>query len=254
MDNIKQPLKNLGFSEKEVHIYMALLELGDASYTDLARASGIKRTTLYPIIDDLRERGIVRYLVDQRHLAATPPEELFQQLQANALQFHRLLPQLKVLGKKQRSISRVQFFNGTAGIKRAYLEGEGGKLTPVKDRIIRVISDGETWERFWETADPGFTKAYLQAAQQKHFRWKILAASGLESVYSLENGKQYGFEAKRVPPEYKSEFDMEIHRSYLILADLKNEQPYAIKIISTELAQALTNFFEFSWHATGTMK
>ena len=71
---------------------------------------------------------------------------------ANALQFHRLVPQLKELSKKQRSISRVQFFSGSAGIKRAYLEGEAGKLPPVKDRIVRVISDGETWEHFWQEA------------------------------------------------------------------------------------------------------
>lgn len=247
MDNIKQPLLNLGFTDKEANIYMALLELGSTSYTGLAKASGIKRTSLYAIIEQMQERGVVRYETDRRRLAPTLPEDLFRQLQANTLQFHRLIPQLKELGKKQRSISRVQFFTGKEGIKRAYLERDAKKLPLKKDRIIRVISDSTTWESFWKKTDPNFTENYLKDAKAKGFSWKVLA-SGSGSVYSLKRGQEYNFVTKILPPEYTSEFDMEIHGTHIIIADLKSEQPYAIKIISTELATALTNFFEFAWN------
>lgn len=251
MDNLKQPLKSLGFTEKEAQIYMALLELESASYTQLARASGIKRTSLYPIVQNMQERGFVHYEVDRRQLSPTPPDELFQQLQANALQFHRLVPRLKELGKQKRGIARVQFYSGKEGIKRVYLDNSKEKLPPTSERVVRVISDGKTWENFWNEVDPDFTEAYLKDMKARHYQWKVLTSSGTDGIYSKEKGKQYDFEAKTLPENYKSEFDMEIHGSHIIIADLKDKKPYAIRITSTELARALGNFFEFAWNLYG---
>ncbi len=247
MDNLKQPLQNLGFSEKEVDIYTALLELGVASYTDLAKASRIKRTTLYTIVQSMEERGFVRYSIDTRELTATPPDQLFSQLQANALQFHKFIPYLKELGQKKRSLSRVQFYAGKEGIKQVYSEMEL-ELPPKKDRIIRVISDGDTWDSFWQGVDVDFTKKYLQERRAKHYTWKILASGNNQGSYSSAQAEKYNFSVKNLPDTYKVEFDMEIHHSHIIITDLKSEQPYAIKIVGTELAQAMTNFFEFTWN------
>lgn len=247
MDNLKKPLKNLGFTDKEAAVYMALLGLGQTSYTDLAKASGIKRTTLYSIVRDMQERGVVRYLVDERKLTPTPPERLFRQLQGNALQFYKLIPQLKELGDKRRPISRVQFYSGVEGIKQAYTESDFKKLPPKKERRIRVISDGDVWEGFWQEADHNFTDTYLKETKARGFFWKVLTSGSTSGAYSPVRARQFNFEVKQLPAAYKSEFDMEIHATHLIIADLKSKQPYAIKIISAELAQAMAAFFDFAW-------
>lgn len=247
MDNLKKPLKNLGFSEKEVEIYTALLELRQASYTELARVTGIKRTSLYTMVQALQDRGVVQYSVDTRKLLPAAPDQLFAQLQASTTQFHRFIPQLKELGRKERPISRVQFFSGVEGVKRAYLENEDKKIAK-KDRVIRVISDGATWDAFWKDADRTFTREYLQEAKRRGYRWQVLTTGPDKGPYTPETARDFNVVIKMLPEGYKNEFDMEIRGEHIIMADLKSEQPYAIKIISSELARSLQNFFDFSWN------
>ena len=71
-----------------------------------------------------------------------------------------------------------------------------------------------------------------------------------EAPYTQEwfDQQKLNAQIKFLPKDYQSEFDMEIHQNYIIIADLKSQQPYAIRIVSTELAQALINFFQFTWH------
>src|SRR5688572_13302339 len=121
MDKLKTSLSSLGFNEKEIEIYTALLELGEASYADISKATGINRTSLYPMVSKLQERGIVQYHLDSRKLSPLAPKSLFTKLQGEVLQLHKLIPQLDALSKKQRAISRVKFYVGAEGIKNAYL-------------------------------------------------------------------------------------------------------------------------------------
>ena len=51
-------LQSLGFSEKEATVYVALLELGRGTVTEIARRAGINRTTGYDILDSLAGKGV----------------------------------------------------------------------------------------------------------------------------------------------------------------------------------------------------
>ena len=56
---IKELLKSLKFSEKEAKVYLALLELGSAKAHDIARKTGINRTTVYDLLEILLHRGLI---------------------------------------------------------------------------------------------------------------------------------------------------------------------------------------------------
>lgn len=57
---IQNLLTQIGFSDKEIAVYMAILEHGRLSYTDLAKASGLNRTTTYSVARDLLSRGLLQ--------------------------------------------------------------------------------------------------------------------------------------------------------------------------------------------------
>ena len=46
-------LKNLGLSEKAAQVYLASLELGEAPVQKLAERAGLKRTTVYYVLEEL---------------------------------------------------------------------------------------------------------------------------------------------------------------------------------------------------------
>ena len=71
-------LKHLGFSDKEVIVYITVLSAGKISVTDLARQTKIHRTTMYGIVKELMEKGLVRQDLGKSrgYVLALPPEHL----------------------------------------------------------------------------------------------------------------------------------------------------------------------------------
>lgn len=54
-------LKKLGFSDKMAKIYLVLLGLGPSSVRKLAESTGLNRGTIYEVLKDLQDRGVVRF-------------------------------------------------------------------------------------------------------------------------------------------------------------------------------------------------
>ncbi len=56
---IDQQLSILGFSDKEAKVYQSLLVYGPSPASTLARLSGIKRTSMYDILNTLLEKNLI---------------------------------------------------------------------------------------------------------------------------------------------------------------------------------------------------
>ena len=54
-----EQLKNIGLSDNEAKVYLAMLELGPSSVVDIARKAEINRPTAYVQIEFLKKRGLV---------------------------------------------------------------------------------------------------------------------------------------------------------------------------------------------------
>ncbi len=59
MERLKNLLKKSGFSEKEIEVYLALIEKGTSVASDIAQQADINRSTTYVILDSLLKRGLV---------------------------------------------------------------------------------------------------------------------------------------------------------------------------------------------------
>ena len=58
-------LSSIGLQQKEAKVYLALLELEQGTVSKIAKLSGLKRPTIYLILDDLIKNGYVTELPDQ---------------------------------------------------------------------------------------------------------------------------------------------------------------------------------------------
>ena len=59
-------LQDIGFSEKEAKIYLAILELNEALPSAIARRANIKRPTTYVILDQFEEQRSITFEEIQR--------------------------------------------------------------------------------------------------------------------------------------------------------------------------------------------
>ncbi len=127
---MQQILKEIGLSDKEANIYLAVLELGSSTVLPIAKKSGFKRTYCYDILSDLVEKGLVSFVVKngRRRYKAEDPKKIYHKLNNHLILYESVLPQLNSL--YNNSIGgkpKVSFYEGEKEIFSFYEELIGTK-------------------------------------------------------------------------------------------------------------------------------
>ncbi len=156
---IEQFLENIGLSQKEASVYMALLEVESSSVMDLAKKTDIKRTSVYPILESLEKKGLVSEVEvgKKNEYRAEAPERLETYIENEKVRLNEQSKLLSEIIPRLKSVSRdlgerpiIKYYEGRQGILDSigyYLEGseEGGDLYLVypKDLLEETFSDKE---------------------------------------------------------------------------------------------------------------
>lgn len=142
MTDLIEIIKNLGLSAKEAKIYLAALELGEASVQQLAKKSKIKRTTLYYILDELIEAGALIYTKVGKKIYYIPeqPATLLKNAKEKISNFEESLKLLEERIGYIHNKPRVYFLYGSAGFKEAW-----DMILNTKEAEYRIITQGENF-------------------------------------------------------------------------------------------------------------
>jgi HTH-type transcriptional regulator, sugar sensing transcriptional regulator len=74
-------LKSLGLTKYEALVYSALLKMASATASEIHEISGVPRASVYPVIDQLLDKGLVSVSQSApKRFAATSPEEAISRL------------------------------------------------------------------------------------------------------------------------------------------------------------------------------
>lgn len=124
-------LEEIGLSEKEAQVYLALLQVDSDSIQDIAKKTGINRTTVYPVLESLAKKGLVGEIQDGKktNYQAAAPERLetFVERQKVTLEEHAarlkdVIPQIKSIQREHGERPVVKLFDGREGAISAYEE------------------------------------------------------------------------------------------------------------------------------------
>ncbi|MFH1099213.1 MAG: helix-turn-helix domain-containing protein [Candidatus Uhrbacteria bacterium] len=115
-------LEAFGFTPKEARVYFAGLELGPTSVLELSRRTRLARTTLYPILDDLRRRGYFRLGKRRQGSIYTvePPTNLERQFRERLEAFLVAVPQLEAVRGTIHEGAGVTIFEGSEGFRQLW--------------------------------------------------------------------------------------------------------------------------------------
>ena len=119
MNNIVRQLMKSGLAEKEARIYIALVEIGKGTAYAIAKQSGLKRPTVYLVLEELRHKGLVNkvpHLKNQLYTAKDPEEFIFEQ-ENKLIEARRALSLLSA--KYQKKKASTHLFEGVNEIPAA---------------------------------------------------------------------------------------------------------------------------------------
>ena len=224
-------LKKSGFSDKEIDIYLALLELGSSVASDIAKRAGIIRSTAYVVLDSLLKRGLVtvteRRGVKMYHGAS--PDELVRHLEESAKQYtvsagevKKLLPKLKADHSSGTPRPKVRLFEGEEGMKSVY-EDALSSLEAIRSYAFEKV----------EATEQAMPQNYYDRLAKKKIKIRALFPETAKAL-ELAKGGQYDFSP-----------DISVYDDKIVF--MSPEEKFGLIIESKELASALKKAFDLSW-------
>ncbi|MBT6034624.1 MAG: hypothetical protein HOA84_03345 [Candidatus Jacksonbacteria bacterium] len=241
---ITSTLQSIGLSDKETRVYIALLELGRGTVSQIARKSHINRTTTYDILASLIEMSIIsisgkqpkqEYVAEQPEKIITHLEKKIQNNQAAIKKAHKLLPDLKGLQQKSTR-PQVRFYEGTEGLKQAYED---------------TLSSHETIKAYANVDEihktlPGYFPKYYQRRTEKKIKIQAIFSDNQKSRERKSFDKQESRETALIPEhEYPFSPEINIYDNKVMIASWKEK--LGIIIESKEIAEAMKSIYKLAW-------
>jgi len=158
-------LKKIGLSDKEIKVYLALLEYGAISVRSLAEITGLNRGTTYDILKRLQETNLVTYYHHEtkQKFVAEDPEKLISLVKTKEEEFKKtretiedIIPELKSLQDKGGNKPTSKFYEGKSGI-RLILEDVLNSVESNGEKEYYIYSATNVSEDLYK-AYPDFTK------------------------------------------------------------------------------------------------
>lgn len=241
-------LKNFGLSEKEIAVYLALVELGPSSVREISAKSKVNRGTSYDILKSLIEIGIVSYYnkESKQYFIAEQPEKLLSAIDRKKEDLDEVrgniessLPLIKTLFQKQGGRPTVKLYEGAKGIK-LILEDVLEEIGKSKNKEYYLYSSATVKERknVYEGM-PDFSKKRVA----KKIKVKIISLG--------EGGQLAGLDERKAMPTAGKEINSTHEIIYAgkvahISLD-NNENPVGVVIQNDAIYQTQKLVFEFNW-------
>ncbi len=238
---IQEAIQQFGLAEKEAKVYLAALSLGTASITELAKKAGLKRPTVYLVVDELLKKDLLVAVPTGKRTYYKPenPEELIQRLEKKKRVLEQVIPELKSFYKKSSKRPRVRFYEGKDKLYKMYEE---------------IFKSKEIWAMFSVERFLGL----FNDKDNEHF-FKILIKRGGIIYDLLENTKKARefaqakyrkgvSEARFLPKEMKLSTDLLVSGNKTAIISFPNT--IGIIIEDEGIAKMHRDILQFIWNHT----
>jgi HTH-type transcriptional regulator, sugar sensing transcriptional regulator len=191
---IQNILLSIGFNRKEVQVYLAALELAEATITDIAQKAKIPRTTAYGIITSLSKQGLISFNIKKRrkYFFAENPMRLLTMLNERERLLKEAMPRLRSIHNIYEAKPRIKFYEGKEGVKTIL---EDIIRTKKDFRAITSISD---MNKAFGISFP----AFIEERIKNKINVKLLTVKDADSLKFAKKDKKEFRQTKFVPKEF----------------------------------------------------
>ncbi len=170
--------KELGFTDREIKVYIALLELGLTTVGPIVSKTKLQHSKVYETLDKLIEKGLVSYIIisKTKHFQAANPKEILNILEERKRKFKEILNELEL--KQKYSIS-----------KQIAIVYEGFKS--FKSLFNRIADELKPKEFYWAFAfkneyyNPAtslFLRKFHQKLEEKNIDDRLIAHQSIKEA------------------------------------------------------------------------
>lgn len=234
----KSILREAGFTEYEIEVYLGLLQHGQLTAYELADKAGLYRQATYDAIHRLLEKGYVSTFKEAKTqmYRALSPKLVLEYLQEKTEKFKRILPELQQLQSHAQEKLVVETYKGKNVTRIALrdiintLKKKGGEvLATVKDESIALQQYGTT------------TEQYERDLLTYHIKERVIIQEGANGL--LQKGTT---NYRSLPKQYSNPHPVQIYGNTVQILVWGNPD-YLMIIRSKDVAAGYRKQFELLW-------
>lgn len=247
-------LKHIGLSENEAKTYLILLKKGSLSVGEAAKATRLKRSNLYNILESLAAKGaakkvsiggVVRFEASDPNRLLVLAEKQEEQIRHHKESLALVLPSLLSLYHLSSQKPSVRYYEGLEGLKRVY---EDILRTGEDIRLIRSVYDNDR-EDLNRTV-----RAQVKKQVKAGIRVRMLAPLTRNTAVRLAEDKANLINRRILPAEgFRLPAQVILYGDAVALTDLKNPDAIISTVIDNKnITETFRVIFEYMWeHAKG---
>ena len=242
--DIRKKLTFIGFTDKEINIYLALLELGKGTVAEIARKAGINRPTGYHILAGLESKGLVKVSGKEpkQEFVVESPDKierlLLEELSENEkrlTQARDLIPELKSMHNIAER-PKIMFYEGKQGLQRAYED-----TLSSTEEILAYASVEDI-----QPTLPHYFPEYYKRRTKKGIPIRAIFPESPEARERASLDKEENRQSLIIPSEkYGFHPEINIYDNKIMIASWREK--LGIIIESSEIADAMKKIYELAW-------
>jgi len=239
--NIQEALEQLGMHEKKAEVYLACLELGNATAYLIAKKVGLKRPTVYDIANQLMREGLLHKSMrgNVKYFSPADPEKLLQLLKTKEKNIRNVMPELQNLYNSPKSKPLIRYFEGKEGIIEMYEDSL--RSCRKGDEILAYV--GEDVLRHL----PTHAEDYVARRVEKGIVLRGIYKNNPELAKYTEKSREQLRVARILDEKYfPVNNETNIYKNKIAIASYGTEM-FGMIIESEEIAKSQKAIFELAW-------
>jgi sugar-specific transcriptional regulator TrmB len=235
---IKEVLREMGLTEHETKVYLALLDLGPSLAGRISRKTGIHRRNVYDITERLIQKGLIGYILknNRRLFEAVNPDKFIDLIKQKESEMAEALPHLKMLYEKTKEKQETNFYTGKEGLRSVFQD------QIEENRNGEVLILGASKAAF--EVLPFYFKWYDKDRAKNRIKARIIGSERFEKKIPLS-------EIRYLPEKYANPLAVNIYKDKVALIFWKKERPFAVVVREKEVADSYKKYFELVWKIAG---
>lgn len=241
--NIFQSLQKYGLSNNQAVVYISLLKKTESTVYNIAQDTDIPRTTVYEILEQLREQGLVSLtkVNGVKKYFSESPKRLLKLLEEKTLITDSILPALFALSKSDSISPEVHLYMGQSG-KRQVLDDILDTCERYKQNTYLAIAGSKLPQEL-----PKYLKDWIKRKESLKIR-NLLITNDDGTHKAPKIYPSNDFRETRLSSD-KINFDstINIYHDKVAIFSEKDGVDHSIIIRSRSIADTFSKFFMFMW-------
>jgi len=240
----KTIIEQLGYSPSEAAIYLAALELGGSTATDIAKKARIPRTSANLIIAALNKKGLMTaYIQRKRKIwSAENPEKLLATLKEREAAFTEALPRLQSLRHDNAAQPKIRAYTGVDEIHQIMND-----IIDSKQHISALLA----WDEWLGVIGMPFMEDFIEKRYRHYLRIRVLTPKSKEAAVLKQKDGEELRATQFLPASIEVNNCTFIYANKTAIISLNKKMPFGIVIEDDDIHHSMEVLFESLWHQSG---